>query len=194
MAASQRRGPHCPARCEESSVHFCFILRLEITSPSRKTKSTLASTLLRSKESSGRRPFIIARSDPIVIAAIDLPRNGAASASSNKAAAFLSNSAFSMTNSTSSTASQGAWPVQTWFWLEWGSSTPGQSLHHARSRLRSVHSESISTRPSAPLDVRTNRSLHSADSINRAMGCSRPTAAGSDQSGQRLVLNQRSFH
>ena len=42
----------------------------------------------------------------------------------------------------------GRWPAQAWFWLEWGSSTAGQSLPAARSRFRAVHSDSISTRPS----------------------------------------------
>jgi hypothetical protein len=42
----------------------------------------------------------------------------------------------------------GWWPIQAWFWLEWGSSTAGQSLPAARSRFRPVHSDSISTRPS----------------------------------------------
>ena len=42
------------------------------------------------------------------------------------------------------------WPIQAWFWLEWGSSTAGQSLPAARSRFRAVHSDSISTRPLLP--------------------------------------------
>jgi hypothetical protein len=43
---------------------------------------------------------------------------------------------------------EGWWPIQAWLWLEWGSSTAGQSLPAARSRFRAVHSDSISTRPS----------------------------------------------
>src|SRR5205807_7918824 len=42
------------------------------------------------------------------------------------------------------------WPTQARFWLEWGSSTAGQTLPAARSRFRAVHSDSISTRPSQP--------------------------------------------
>ena len=42
-------------------------------------------------------------------------------------------------------------PTQARFWLEWGNSTAGQSLPAARSRLRAVHSDSISTRPSSPV-------------------------------------------
>jgi hypothetical protein len=45
----------------------------------------------------------------------------------------------------------GGWPIQARFWLEWGSSTAGQSLPAARSRFRAVHSDSISTRPSQPV-------------------------------------------
>ena len=44
----------------------------------------------------------------------------------------------------------GRCPIQARFWLEWGSSTVGQSLPAARSRFRAVHSDSISTRPSQP--------------------------------------------
>jgi len=43
------------------------------------------------------------------------------------------------------------WPIQAWFWLEWGSSTAGQSLPAARSRFRAVHSDSISTPFSQPV-------------------------------------------
>jgi hypothetical protein len=43
---------------------------------------------------------------------------------------------------------EGWWPTQARFWLEWGSSTAGQSVPAARSRFRAVHSDSISTRPS----------------------------------------------
>src|SRR5580704_2504390 len=43
------------------------------------------------------------------------------------------------------------WPIQAWCWLEWGSSTAGQSLPAARSRLRAVHSDSIFTRPPQPV-------------------------------------------
>jgi hypothetical protein len=39
------------------------------------------------------------------------------------------------------------WPIQAWFWLEWGSSTAGQSLPAALSRFRVVYSDSISTVP-----------------------------------------------
>jgi hypothetical protein len=42
---------------------------------------------------------------------------------------------------------EGWWPIQAWFWLEWGSSAAGQSLPAARSRFRAVHSDSISARP-----------------------------------------------
>jgi hypothetical protein len=45
----------------------------------------------------------------------------------------------------------GRWPTQARFWLEWGSSTAGQSLPAARSRFRAVHSDSISTRSSQPV-------------------------------------------
>ena len=41
----------------------------------------------------------------------------------------------------------GRWPIQARFWLEWGSAIAGQSVPAARSRVRAVHSDSISTRP-----------------------------------------------
>src|ERR1700722_10666242 len=41
-------------------------------------------------------------------------------------------------------------PIQARVWLEWGSSTAGQSLPDARSRFLAVHSDSISTCPSHP--------------------------------------------
>jgi hypothetical protein len=47
--------------------------------------------------------------------------------------------------------SDAGWLIQARFWLEWGSSTLGQSFPAARSRRRAVHSDSISTRPSAPV-------------------------------------------
>jgi hypothetical protein len=37
------------------------------------------------------------------------------------------------------------WPTQAWFWLEWGSSTAGQSLPAAVFRFRVVHFDSISS-------------------------------------------------
>jgi hypothetical protein len=42
-------------------------------------------------------------------------------------------------------------PTQAWCWLEWESSTTGQSRPAARSRFLAIHSDSISTRPSAPV-------------------------------------------
>jgi len=42
-------------------------------------------------------------------------------------------------------------PIQARFWLEWGSSTAGQSVPAARSRFRAVHSDSIGTGRSAPV-------------------------------------------
>src|SRR5713226_5447647 len=41
------------------------------------------------------------------------------------------------------------WPTRARLWLEWGSSTAGQSLPAARSSFRVVYSDSISTRPFA---------------------------------------------
>jgi hypothetical protein len=41
----------------------------------------------------------------------------------------------------------GGWPIQVQFWLEWGSSTAGQSLLEACSRFRLVYSDSIFTHP-----------------------------------------------
>ena len=46
------------------------------------------------------------------------------------------------------------WPIQVWFWLEWGSSTAGQSLPAAGSRFRAVHPDSISA-SSRPGEVTT---------------------------------------
>jgi predicted nucleic acid-binding protein len=43
------------------------------------------------------------------------------------------------------------WPTQAFLWLEWGSSTAGHNFPAARSRFRAVHSDSISTRLSAPV-------------------------------------------
>ncbi len=45
------------------------------------------------------------------------------------------------------------WPTQAWFWLEWGSSTAGQSVPAARSRFRVVHFDSISSLPHSGLLV-----------------------------------------
>ena len=42
----------------------------------------------------------------------------------------------------------GGLPTQAFLWLEWGSSTAGHNFPAARSRFRTVHSDSISTRPS----------------------------------------------
>ena len=49
----------------------------------------------------------------------------------------------------------GGWPTQAWVWLEWGSSTGGQSLPAARSRRRAVHSDLISTRPMISSDIQS---------------------------------------
>jgi hypothetical protein len=64
-------------------------------------------------------------------------------------------------------------PTQARFWLEWGSSlvnngssTDGHSFPAALSRLRAVHSHSISTRPSHP--VAHGRKLLSNQSSGRA--------------------------
>jgi hypothetical protein len=60
---------------------------------------------------------------------------------------FRQNERLAGVNTSRSLRDVGWWPIQAWFWLEWGSSTAGQSLPAARSRFRAVHSDSISTRP-----------------------------------------------
>jgi hypothetical protein len=42
-------------------------------------------------------------------------------------------------------------PIQAFFWLEWGCSADAASLPALRSRLAAVHSDSMSTRPLAPV-------------------------------------------
>jgi hypothetical protein len=50
---------------------------------------------------------------------------------------------------------KGGWTTQARFWLEWGSSTDGQSVPATGSRFQAIHSNSISIRPSQWNDVTT---------------------------------------
>ena len=47
----------------------------------------------------------------------------------------------------------GGWPTQARFWLEWGSSTAGQSLPAASSRFRVLYSEICSGRDDSVKDL-----------------------------------------
>ena len=46
---------------------------------------------------------------------------------------------------------KGWWPIQAFFWLEWGSGTRGTNLPAAASLRLAIHSDSLSTRPSQPV-------------------------------------------
>jgi len=54
------------------------------------------------------------------------------------------------------------WPIQAWFWLEWGSSELEMSVPAALSRFRAVHSDSMSNDPHSRWR-HNSRSLHSTD-------------------------------
>src|SRR6266849_8455640 len=54
------------------------------------------------------------------------------------------------------------WPTQAWFWLEWGSSTAGQSVPAALSCFCVVHSDSISIVPHSLLHSGQNASASMA--------------------------------
>src|SRR5216684_8459093 len=95
--------------------------------------------------------------------------------------------------------SRDGWPTQARFWLEWGSSTAGQSVPAARSRFRAVHSDSISTRRVAHTtrfslcgEFKTFPVLHQLDSF------SNPTQAKTGLEWATLHLsppmNRRGFH
>ena len=85
----------------------------------------------------------------------------------------------------------GGWPTQAWFWLEWGSSTAGQSLPAARSRFRAIHSDSISTRLQRRLRSGENCSTPSPPDVRTTQPSPASTPASQKRArlGPRIAMN-----